>query len=115
MTSPLHVVLVHGTWSDGVPRAIGDLVRRVLHFGAPTEDRARGAEPRVAPAAVESLSDRELQVLRLLNSELTGPVIARALFVSHNTVRTHTKHIFTKLGVTTRRAAVRRGAELGLL
>jgi hypothetical protein len=32
MTSPLHVVLVHGTWPDGVPCAIGDLVRRVLHL-----------------------------------------------------------------------------------
>ena len=33
MTSPLHVVLVHGTWSDGVPRAVGDWLRRVLHMG----------------------------------------------------------------------------------
>ena len=61
------------------------------------------------------MSDRELQVLRLLDSELTGPQIARALFVSHNTLRTHTKHIFTKLGVTSRRAAVRRARERGLM
>jgi LuxR family maltose regulon positive regulatory protein len=61
------------------------------------------------------LSDRELQVLRLLDSELTGPQIARELFVSHNTVRTHTKHIFTKLDVTNRRAAVLRARERGLL
>ena len=45
-------------------------------------------------------------MLRLLDSELSGPQIARELFVSHNTVRTHTKHIFTKLDVTNRRAAV---------
>ena len=45
-------------------------------------------------------------MLRLLDSELSGPQIARELFVSHNTVRTHTKHIFTKLDVTSRRAAV---------
>ena len=61
------------------------------------------------------MSDRELQVLRLLDSELTGPEIARELFVSHNTVRTHTKHIFTKLDVTNRRAAVLRARERGLL
>jgi LuxR family maltose regulon positive regulatory protein len=61
------------------------------------------------------LSERERQVLRLLDSELSGPQIARELFVSHNTLRTHTKHIFTKLAVTTRRAAVRRAAELRLL
>ena len=41
--------------------------------------------------------------------------IAGALFVSLNTLRTHTKHLYAKLGVTSRRAAVRRAAELGLL
>jgi LuxR family maltose regulon positive regulatory protein len=56
-----------------------------------------------------------VQVLRLLDSELTGPQIARTLFVSHNTLRTHTKHIFTKLDVTSRRAAVRRARERGLI
>lgn len=64
---------------------------------------------------IDPLSERELQVLRLLDSELSGPEIARALFISHNTLRTHTKHIFTKLGVTSRRAAVRRAREGGLL
>jgi LuxR family transcriptional regulator, maltose regulon positive regulatory protein len=69
----------------------------------------------LAESGADSLSERELQVLRLLDSELTGPQIARELFVSHNTLRTHTKHIFTKLDVTSRRAAVRRGRERGLL
>jgi len=63
----------------------------------------------------EPLTERELQVLRLLDSELNGPEIARHLFVSHNTLRTHTKHIFTKLDVSTRRAAVARAREYGLL
>jgi ATP/maltotriose-dependent transcriptional regulator MalT len=62
-----------------------------------------------------SLSHRELQVLRLLDSELTGPEIARELYVTLNTLRTHTKRIFTKLDVTTRAAAVRRAHERGLL
>ena len=47
--------------------------------------------------------------------DLSGPEIARQLFVSINTLRTHTKHIFTKLDVNTRAAAVRRAADLGLL
>jgi len=68
-----------------------------------------------APSSDEGLSDRELEVLRLLGTELTGPEIARHLFVSVNTLRTHTKHIFTKLDVNTRQAAVRRATELGLL
>ncbi|HEX6026567.1 MAG TPA: LuxR C-terminal-related transcriptional regulator, partial [Solirubrobacter sp.] len=63
----------------------------------------------------EGLSERELDVLRLLDSELSGPEIARELYVSLNTLRTHTKHIFTKLDVTSRRAAVRRAREHGLL
>jgi LuxR family maltose regulon positive regulatory protein len=75
----------------------------------------------VGPAAVgptpadEGLSGRETEVLRLLASDLTGPEIARRLFVSVNTLRTHTRHIFTKLDVNTRPAAVRRATELGLL
>jgi len=63
---------------------------------------------------IEPLSERELVVLRLLRSELSGPEIAERLIVSLNTLRTHTKNIFHKLGVSNRRAAVRRGEELGL-
>jgi LuxR family maltose regulon positive regulatory protein len=66
-------------------------------------------------AGGEGLSDRELEVLRLLASDLTGPEIAQHLFVSVNTLRSHTRHIFTKLDVNTRRAAVRRATDLGLL
>jgi LuxR family maltose regulon positive regulatory protein len=64
---------------------------------------------------VEPLSQRELDVLRLLAGDLDGPAIAAELFVSLNTVRTHTKNIYAKLGVNSRRAAVSRGADLGLL
>jgi LuxR family maltose regulon positive regulatory protein len=64
---------------------------------------------------VERLSQRELDVLRLLATDLSGPDIARQLVVSLNTVRTHTKNLYAKLGVTNRRAAVRRAVELDLL
>ena len=56
-----------------------------------------------------------VEVLRLLDSELTGPEIARELYVTLNTLRTHTKRIFTKLDVNSRAAAVRRARQLGLL
>ncbi|HEX5532528.1 MAG TPA: LuxR C-terminal-related transcriptional regulator [Actinomycetales bacterium] len=71
--------------------------------------------PSAAPAAIEPLSDREREVLRLLATSLTGPQISRQLFMTINTFRTHTRHIFTKLDVQTRRAAVARAAELDLL
>jgi LuxR family maltose regulon positive regulatory protein len=64
---------------------------------------------------VEPLSGRELEVLRLLTTDLDGPGIARELVVSLSTIRSHTKAIYAKLGVTSRRAAVRRGEELDLL
>jgi len=64
---------------------------------------------------LEPLSEREIDVLRLLATELSGPDIARELVVSLNTVRTHTKNIYSKLGVNSRRAAVRQADELHLL
>jgi LuxR family maltose regulon positive regulatory protein len=93
----------------------GDHARRLLSLS--TSRRAEAADPGQQPASASAdrLSERELQVLRLLDSELSGPQIARELFVSQNTLRTHTKHIFTKLDVNTRRAAVRSARERGLI
>jgi LuxR family maltose regulon positive regulatory protein len=82
---------------------------RILASGqsAPLRRRSRANDP-------DELSDRELDVLRLLRSDLSGPEVARELHVSLNTLRTHTKHIYTKLGATNRREAVTRAGELGL-
>ena len=84
-------------------------VTQLLHALTPEDHR-----PAPTQRLVEPLSERELQVLRLLGTDLDGPAIARHLVVSLSTVRTHTKNIYTKLGVNNRRAAVRRGDELGL-
>jgi LuxR family maltose regulon positive regulatory protein len=116
----------------GVPAGY---VRLFLDEGPPVEELLRATEqhpeageyaqvllaaaqrsPAALPVTVPvELSDRELEVIRLLATDLSGPEIARHLFVSVNTLRTHTKHIFTKLDVTTRRAAVLRATERGLL
>lgn len=64
---------------------------------------------------VEPLSQRELEILRLLATELTGPQIADHLVLSLHTIRSHTKAVYAKLGVTSRRSAVRRASELDLL
>jgi LuxR family maltose regulon positive regulatory protein len=82
-------------------------VRQLLTAFGKAEDR-----PPVKQVLIEPLSERELEVLRLLRTDLNGPEIARELIVSLNTIRTHTKNIYSKLGVNDRRAAVRRAEEL---
>ena len=78
-----------------------------------------GASPFPAsPAAQplpEPLSLRELAVLRLFKSELSGPEIADELVIALSTLRTHTKSIYSKLNVNSRRAAVNRAVELDLV
>ncbi len=78
-------------------------------------ERPRTAPPGTRPPGQEPLSGREVEVLRLLATDLTGPDIAGRLFMSVNTFRTHTRHIFSKLDVNTRRAAVSRATEQGVL
>jgi LuxR family maltose regulon positive regulatory protein len=77
-------------------------------------DRRVAATP-VAQPLIEPLSQRELDVLRLFATELSGPEIARELVIGLSTVRTHTKSIYSKLSVTNRRAAVQRAIELNLI
>jgi LuxR family transcriptional regulator, maltose regulon positive regulatory protein len=64
---------------------------------------------------LESLSESEVRVLRYLPTNLTGPEIARELYVSPNTVRTHIKNLYAKLGTHHRAEAVERARALGLL
>ncbi|HEY5049648.1 MAG TPA: LuxR C-terminal-related transcriptional regulator, partial [Acidothermaceae bacterium] len=99
--------LLRAATKEGIAR---DYVRRLLAAFTKTDtDRP------VDQGLIEPLSERELDVLRLLATDLNGPGIARTLVVSLNTVRTHTKNIYTKLDVNDRRAAVRRAGELDLL
>jgi LuxR family transcriptional regulator, maltose regulon positive regulatory protein len=77
--------------------------------------RLRAARRHAAGASFWELSERELAVLRLLASKLSQREIAAELYVSFNTVKTHTRAIFRKLGVASRAEAVDRARELGLL
>jgi LuxR family maltose regulon positive regulatory protein len=72
------------------------------------------SSPSDAPVA-EPLTDRERDVLRLLAVGQSTPEIARALYLEVNTVRTHVKHLYGKLGVHSRDQAVWRARELTLL
>jgi LuxR family maltose regulon positive regulatory protein len=91
---------------DGVARL--ERTEKALRLRA-TRDRA-GSE-----AHYWELSPREIDVLRLLPSRLSQREMAAELYVSFNTIRTHTRVIFGKLGVTSRAEAVARARELGLL
>ena len=81
-----------------------------LLAGHPPATRRENAEPLSEP-----LSESELRVLRYLPTNLPAPEIATELFVSLNTIRTHMRNVYTKLGVHTRADAVKRARELGLL
>jgi LuxR family transcriptional regulator, maltose regulon positive regulatory protein len=71
--------------------------------------------PAGPPPPLEPLSDSEIRVLRYLPTNLSKRQIARELYVSHNTVRTHVGHLYAKLGTHTRAEAVARARALGLL
>ena len=79
---------------------------------APTADPglASGHQPLVEP-----LTERELEVLRLLAEGLTNPEIGQRLYISRPTVKTHTQNIYSKLNVHTRREAVEKARALGML
>lgn len=105
----------------GDERAAHEILDRAVKRAEPEGQvralNAAGRVPVVGEASTlpDPLSARELEVLQLLATELDGPEIAQRLFVSLNTLRSHTKSIYTKLGVNSRRAAVRSGRERGLL
>ena len=88
----------------------GVLVERLARI-----ERSLGAQGETPQAADGELSDREIAVLRLLATDLSQREIGAQLFVSFNTVKSHTRMVFRKLGVKSREDAVARGRELGLL
>jgi LuxR family maltose regulon positive regulatory protein len=100
--------------------AIVDLLPQARHIAPDFVDEvlnAAGVRPVITRAQelVEPLSERELEVLRLLAAGLSNREIAEELYLSINTVKTHTKSIYGKLGVRSRTQAVNRARELELL
>ncbi|MFN2130883.1 MAG: LuxR C-terminal-related transcriptional regulator [Anaerolineae bacterium] len=108
----LEALLKSALHRSASPGYVRDLLAQ-LAAESPTSASAR--EPGLARLLVEPLSERELDVLRLLPSGLTSDEIARELYISRNTVRSHIAHIYGKLDVHSRVEAVQRAQELGLL
>ena len=77
-------------------------------------DRRIAGQPRLVWAA-EPLTTREVAVLRLLAGTLSLREIGQELYVSSNTIKTHTQAIYRKLGVSTRRDAIQQGRHRGIL
>ena len=93
--------------------------QRTAHAALIAEILSRLAGQAPAPSGtrplLEPLSDSEIRVLRYLPTNLSGPEIADELYVSINTVRTHLRHLYAKLGTHRRAEAVARARVLGLL
>jgi len=77
--------------------------------------RADSKEDLLVREGLEPLTRRELQILNLLDTDLTNKEIARELVVTTETVKLHTKHVYRKLSVNNRRAAITLARALGLL
>jgi LuxR family maltose regulon positive regulatory protein len=96
--------------------ALGYVAKLLAAFGAEAPILSAPSPPRLpAQPLIEPVSDRELEVLQLLADGLTNQEIAQALHVSINTIKTHLKTIYGKLGVHNRREATARAKKLGLL
>ena len=105
----------HGRGQTAHPALISqilDLLPKPARPAPPPSGQAGWARGR---AWIEQLTDSESRVLRYLPTHLTAPEIAAELWLSVNTVNTHTRHLYAKLGVHGRREAVERARALGLL
>ena len=93
------------------------LIAEILNVlaGPPEEPKLAPRRPRLQPPPAEPLSHTETRVLRYLPTKLSAPEIADELYLSVNTVRTHMRHLYDKLGVHRRHEAVERARALGLL
>ena len=108
MAAPRELLQRHWRHRTGHAALLSDILDVLAGSSLPTQ----AGEP---PALREDLSDGELRVLGYLPSNLSAPQIGRDLYISLNTVKTHMRHIYAKLGVHGRTEAVERARELGLL
>jgi LuxR family maltose regulon positive regulatory protein len=105
--------LLGRVWRQGVsPNYVGTLLA-VFRAGLPATSAGPQATPTHLP--YEALTERELEVLHLIDAGLSNREIANRLYISVNTVRTHTKHLYSKLDVHSRTQAITRARDLNLL
>jgi LuxR family maltose regulon positive regulatory protein len=109
--------------AEGASSEAATLLRGCVDAGATLRPLARAGQGMSVTATAgderytpdEELTPRELEVLRLLDTHLSRREIGQRLYVSLNTVKTHQRALYRKLGVEDRGAAVQRARELGLV
>jgi LuxR family maltose regulon positive regulatory protein len=90
-------------------------LQRILAAMSPLAAPSMSKEDLLQQEGIEPLTDRELQILHLLDKDLTNKEIARELVVTPGTVKVHTNNVYRKLSVNNRRAAVTLAKALGFL
>ena len=106
-------MLAEARWTIDASLDPGPVVARLLEQEEEALQVTRSAS--FEAEQVEELSDRELSVLRMMSGDLSQREMGNHLYISFNTVKTHSKHIYRKLGVSRRADAVARARELDLL
>ncbi len=101
---PTYTAMLLAAFEAQQPTSVGETPRQPPRPASSTAQRL-----------IEPLSEREQDVLRLFATELSGPEIARELVIALSTIRSHTKGIYSKLNVNSRREAVKRAQELDLI
>ena len=81
------------------------LIREILNL---LSGRTPASRPQDAQPLLDPLSESELRIMRYLPTNLQAPEIAAELFVSVNTIRTHMRHLYAKLGVHNRAGVIGR-------
>lgn len=114
---PHDLIAVFPRLGSEVVRMIADLPGQPSRFRTMVLERAKETRHRRgnSPELAEQLTDREMEILAHLPSRMTNTELAAKCFVSVNTIKTHTAHIYRKLGVANRNGAVARAQELGIL
>jgi LuxR family transcriptional regulator, maltose regulon positive regulatory protein len=113
----LHQCLVKNIHPQFVKQLLATFIRTPLNRKQAGEKTARSAlmNDQWQEAMVEPLSEREVEVLRMLASGLAPVEVAKRLYLSPHTLKAHTQNIYTKLDVHSRVEAINKARELGLL
>jgi LuxR family maltose regulon positive regulatory protein len=115
----LQQAAARGSSVEYVDKLLGAITEETSQYGqisgSPHPSAVETPHPPPSQQLIEQLTQREMEVLRLLATTLPTPDIASQLYISVSTVRSHVKHIYGKLGVHSRIEAVDRARELELL